>query len=323
MYRQRENDIKIQISFQEILDDEVAAFADALPEKSAPVIDMIFSVRNPNLWHRKNLDMNGRHYAQPLRSLGASAVCTVQELGAHVFYHPIVDLDDEGGRRLKYGVVSTENLTRDLRDWTTLFCAGRLQKPSLIMKQTDEVREAQEKNLRSAVLVSALQMPRKFSPMDLFLAIAGLSYRGDPRFDFGAENRDKVRNIVEANVDGFVSLYKSHVARCDWIEGPQIDACDVNERCLRRPNAWSECAAQSLEKDLPREFSKRLVGDVAGLGKLFRNSDGLSEAVDSALAGTVRDHARLQYAKGPLTAGLLKSVAYLKAKWAKGALSKR
>ena len=48
--------------------------------------------------------------------------------------------------------------------------------------------------------------------MDEFLkTVASISYIGDRRFLFGAENKNKIKNLVEGNRNNFYTLYKNAI----------------------------------------------------------------------------------------------------------------
>ena len=112
-----------------------------------PTIDMIFATRDAESWHEENLRRHASHYAQPMRSLGAKSITHLQRSGgAKVYYHPFVDLGD--GNQLKYGVISTQDLETDLREWSTMFVAGRMHKPTLTVKTTETLSELQRDNVR-------------------------------------------------------------------------------------------------------------------------------------------------------------------------------
>ena len=281
-----------------------------------PTIDVVMAVRDARAWHARNLLEHPEHYAQPLRTMGASSVAKVQRMGAGVYYHPIVTIEE--GQELKYGVVEVDVLSRDLKEWNTLFCAGRLQKPTFVMKETQELEVARKQNYASAVAVSVLLLPETFSALDLFLTVTGLSYSGDPRFDFGAENRDKVSNIVEANMSGFVDLYENVVADCPWIDGPSLRADDPRSPNLVRSATLIDATDRFLE-DVPLAL-RATVGDANRMRRLIESSD-ITEVIRGALASVVRRHAPAQYAKGILSAGLSKSVTYVRSKLSKGVLS--
>ncbi|ORY73598.1 mitochondrial matrix Mmp37-domain-containing protein [Leucosporidium creatinivorum] len=133
------------------------------------------------------LDFVFAHYSLPMRLLGSDAVAWMQEkgLGAGVWFNVEVEV---AGKTLKYGTISVDALCRDMLDWETLYISGRTQKPVRILHDDARVRLANQVNLASA------------------LQIAGLSYRGDFRMKVG-ENPHKVRNIVEAQLESFRSLY--------------------------------------------------------------------------------------------------------------------
>lgn len=91
------------------------------------------------------------------------------------------------------------HLQRDLEQWETLYLAGRLHKPVKILRQDAKLAISTKMNLQNAVRASLLMLPERFSDEELFLKIAGLSYRGDFRMLVG-ENPYKVYNIVYAQM---------------------------------------------------------------------------------------------------------------------------
>ncbi|XP_004345447.1 MMP37-like protein [Capsaspora owczarzaki ATCC 30864] len=199
------------------------------------MIDFVFAVDNPTDWHAANLRANPTDYSF-LRVLGASGVTAVQsKSGAGIYYNTLVP---SNGRLIKYGVISSQALYRDLVDWNSLYVAGRLHKPSKhllgplnqtlatherlardsalsvpqsvdscgLVPSSVEMLHAQHWNLLSATRAALLTLPETFSFRDLCLAVSGLSYTGDFRMTFG-ENPNKVGNIVDANLEHFVELY--------------------------------------------------------------------------------------------------------------------
>jgi hypothetical protein len=167
-------------------------------------------------WHEINLSENPEHYAPKFRRDGYAAIKKVRKLSKWIFwfYHlfivcglqiaydygpPImynvsVPLGDEKlptGEPLlfKYGVIGSDQLINDLTNWSHIYVAGRLHKPvyeaRLVkgLEATDDpvtarLKEAQHKNLTSAVLTSLLLLPEKFTDSEMFKTIAGLSYMG-------------------------------------------------------------------------------------------------------------------------------------------------
>ncbi len=112
------------------------------------------------------------------------------------------------GATIKYGVTSLDNLCADLLAWRTLYLAGRMHKPIRIIKDDARARLTQQVNLTSALRVALLSLPDSFEERELFEYIAAISYSGDPRMWLPAENRDKVGNIVRAQIAQFRDLYR-------------------------------------------------------------------------------------------------------------------
>mmetsp|Transcript_28379 Transcript_28379/g.60099 ORF Transcript_28379/g.60099 Transcript_28379/m.60099 type:complete len:510 (-) Transcript_28379:105-1634(-) len=227
------------------------------------MIDVIFSVNDPQSWHEQNLRRHPKHYSLLSRAGGAGFVTWMQtNFGAKIFFHPYVDLDrkttstgsadDLGSNernddsykmatsQLKYGIVGTTDLLRDLTHWDHLYLAGRMHKPIVsICQYSDEILEAQKINLQSAVCASLLLLsgghPRSqfqsssqiiaaraeaeekaeadeserytaISTPRLYNTIASLSYTGDFRMDTGAEDPNKVRKLV--HTPGMLDLWE-------------------------------------------------------------------------------------------------------------------
>ena len=271
-----------------------------------PTIDMIFATSDAESWHKENLRRHASHYAQPMRSLGARSITRLQRSGgAKVYYHPFVDLGD--GNQLKYGVISTQDLEKDLREWSTMFVAGRMHKPTLTVKTTKTLSELQRDNVRYALNASLLLMPSEFKLDQLFLALTSLSYGGDPRFDFGAENQNKVSNIVNANREGFMNMYGSLLKSAPGLTERDFESFE---------RSTDDSHVLNLCHDLP--FS---LGSDEKIVQLHRDGK-LSKSVRSVLSARIRNAAPAQYAKGIMTAGVFKSLVYLKEKFSKGLLSK-
>ena len=149
------------------------------------MIDFIFAVDNPTEWHRENLEMNRKHYSF-LRLFGSNNICKVQEnFGANIYFNTLVQCE---GRLIKYGVISTDSLLRDLLNWETLYVSGRLHKPvyNILTDNMDErLKGALRMNTESAMHTALLLLPDYFTEFDFYCTIAGLSYTGDFRMTLG------------------------------------------------------------------------------------------------------------------------------------------
>lgn len=168
------------------------------------MIDFIFGVTFTQHWHSLNLNQHRDHYSG-LGSLGSGAVSYVQDrMGAGVYFNTHVVVN---GILIKYGVVNIDTLCRDLTEWDTLYLAGRLHKPVKILRDDARVRLANQKNLLSALRTALLLLPERFTEVELYNTLAGISYLGDPRMTLPTENPQKVSNIVGHNIANFQRLY--------------------------------------------------------------------------------------------------------------------
>ncbi|KAI4553605.1 hypothetical protein MJT46_015785 [Ovis ammon polii x Ovis aries] len=79
---------------------------------------------------------------------------------------------------IKYGVISTSVMIKDLLNWNNLDIAGQLQKPVKIVAMNEDValRSALDQNLKSAVTAAFLMLPESFSEEDLFTEIPNTAH---------------------------------------------------------------------------------------------------------------------------------------------------
>lgn len=198
------------------------------------MIDFIFGVSYTQHWHSLNLHEHRDHYSA-VGSLGSSFVSRIQDnWGAGLYFNPYITVN---GTLIKYGVINIDTLCRDLSEWDTLYVAGRLHKPVKILRDHPRVRLANQVNLISAVRTALLLLPSSFTEEELYGTIAGISYMGDPRMSLGAENPDKVGNIVRNQLPNFRRLYAPLIenlpnvsfkdSRCNsaqWMDDPDTNA---------------------------------------------------------------------------------------------------
>lgn len=261
------------------------------------LIDLIFCVDDPLQWHTRNIAMNPSHYSF-MRSLGPSAIAKFQtNYGANIYCNTLVPIDENC--MVKYGVIATNDLCNDLNHWTDLYVAGRLHKPvtALIEPNGKHIESAIEKNFTNAICVALLLLPAEFSYYDLFYEIAQMSYNGDFRMVFG-ENKNKVRNIVQPQLEGFVHLYQPHLRQLS--------------HCLHLPNS-TDFREGRIEQSKSPEIIRYLL---RGLPKSLEDELNASEIGDmnkllkGIMAKKVRRSSITQSIKNIPTAGLSKSMRY-------------
>lgn len=265
------------------------------------MVDLIFVVNNTYNFHRDNLTVNPGHYSS-IRHLGASVLSKVQtSFGAYVYFNTHITV---GNLILKYGVIDIKDFRQDLQSWYTLYIAGRLHKPVLMLRD-EGLSDLVMHNLRSAVHAALLQLPEKFSEIDLYTAIAGLSYRGDFRMIIG-EDKNKVANIVQPQIEKFRTLYtpvfKSMSDRLS------INSLVEQDKSLESKLYHLQKLPQNLKNILFRSYKNKFNDDRI-LEELAKQDD-VSKIVRNGIYRIVFYSSLMQSIKGIPTAGLLKSVVY-------------
>lgn len=264
------------------------------------LIDLIFCVDDPAQWHKQNIEMNPSHYSF-MRFLGPATVAKYQtNYGAKMYCNTLVQIDNKCA--VKYGVIETCDLCNDLNHWTDLYVAGRLHKPvtPLIEPNASHISAAIEQNLKSAIRAALLLLPAEFSYYDLFYEIAQMSYRGDFRMVFG-ENKDKVRNIVQPQLEDFFQLYQPHLnAFSHCVHVP--NAADFQTRLLQQNKSVD--IIESHIRDLPKNLKSRIKQPS------FEKNGDLEKQLRASMAQIVCRSSLTQTLKNIPTAGLAKSIRY-------------
>lgn len=300
------------------------------------MVDLIMAVDDAQSWHTANLSKNRHHYSS-LAALGGPPFITwIQNgFGAMLYFHPFVSVSLQSGdgptihREIKYGIVSTNDLVQDLLDWRYLYLAGRMHKPvvpvkGLISDGSDEIEEAQSANLMAAVSAAMLlqetnheNTPTDSMPMsELFRTIASLSYTGDPRMTAGAEDPNKVTNLVKSA--GMFRLWENkYAATFDKLQKVGILSIDRSVDGTRKLQflLGDTGTRKQLVANLPVRLQDR-ADEIASTstGSMFLRKE---------IANIVAPAARSQSMKGLLTAGPIKSWNYIAAKLLKGLLRRR
>lgn len=303
------------------------------------MIDFIFGVTFTQHWHSLNLNQHRDHYSG-LGSLGSGAVSYVQDrMGAGVYFNTHVSVN---GTLIKYGVVNIDTLCRDLTEWDTLYLAGRLHKPVKILRDDPRVRLANQMNLLSALRTALLLLPEKFTEMELYNTIAGISYLGDPRMTLPTENPQKVSNIVGNNFVNFYRLYDPllqalpNVSFDNKAKGSEfnrsirqdMDPLRRGNMVRRLPKAFrSKLYFQyqrkfeipqvefdaMMETDASSGSSKKQVSGSGGFEMRIANDDPaeLRGHVRKIIKNTIGWPSTTQSLKGLLTGGVKKSLGYV------------
>ncbi|BBH01340.1 hypothetical protein Prudu_011585 [Prunus dulcis] len=188
------------------------------------MVDCILGVSNPQQWHSENLTLNNDHYAAWMVLLG----------GARLMF--------------KYGVVRMHDLVQDILNWERFYLSGRLQKPVHVLLDNLDVTNVNSVNLRAAMSAALLLLPSKFTEEQLYAKICSLSYMGDLRMLF-AEDRNKVKKIVQGQFELFRSMYKPFIEEYETKELLRRSISGNTQPIISQDGGLS--AAQSLVSSLP------------------------------------------------------------------------
>jgi mitochondrial translocator assembly and maintenance protein 41 len=264
-----------------------------------PQMDFIFGVDDTQAWHVRHFERNKKDYSGMVLAVDTflgtftnsdfRLSSWLQDKGAGIYYHPFVQ---HGEDVIKYGVISVDDVVRDLKEWDTLYVAGRMHKPVKVLHWNDEIEGAAERNLEHALHTALLMLPTTFTEEALYMTIAGLSYTGDSRMAIG-ENPGKVGNIVSQDMDGFHNLYYPLL---DAAQGVEV------EGVVRQDNSagWRE----HLYNSLPASVLER-IEDVD-----FDSPMAMQRPLKRAIHKIVSASSTGQTLKGLVTAGLGRSLRY-------------
>ncbi|KAI3660808.1 hypothetical protein MP638_001857 [Amoeboaphelidium occidentale] len=271
------------------------------------MIDLIFAVEDTSDFHERNLQRNHSDYSL-IRLAGPHVLGRLNDISPGLYYNTDVDLNGQrikygvisknlNGQRIKYGVISKSALIRDLRNWDTLYLAGRMHKPIIVLQDDNDVAEAQGVNLRNALKVSLSLLPQKFRERQLYETLTALSYKGDFRGYIGAESKTKINDIVDAQMHLFRDLYQ-----------PLL-------RELSESVQYEEFSGYIHQEKSPEATRKRLCTLPENL-KLSPNES--PERIQDQVNKIILRPSIVQALKGLLTAGLWTSFKYALRKVQKG-----
>ena len=299
-----------------------AVFRQTNQPMSDGLVDFVFAVNHPEHWHWLNIQQNAHHYSF-LKYFGSRAIANIQtSYGAGIYYNAYVNINGIvcnflNYQKLKYGVISIDDLKSDLKNWNTLYISGRMHKPVIdyfniqirVIRDDTLISDAQKQNLSHALNVALLILPAEFSERQLFTKIAQISYFGDFRMAI-AENPNKIINIVSQQHREFRAIYERLI--------------DVSPHVSYMRGAYlaQDLSAKSrleIIKSLPENLKKRLLTlydpqheeqNVDQVIQQLSSSPNLKQMVAKAVKDIVFGPSVTQSLKGLYTGGILNSMHY-------------
>jgi translocator assembly and maintenance protein 41 len=269
-------------------------------------IDFIHIVESNEKFHETNVRQFPQHYS--VRNLGL--IKLIQ--GDGIYFNPFVRLNSQ---LIKYGVISRRSSVIDLTEWSSLYFAGRLQKPVNFIKDDDiMIKFLNQYNLKNAMSLSMILLNDldTFTERQLYEQITSLSYLGDFRMAIGGENPKKVGNIVEKQFSHFKQLYDPILHY--FIQRNILIIMENGENRVFKSNLNTNNKIK-LISTFPLQFRSQLY-------QLYREKSIKEIAKDKNLgknlikivSSTIRVSSLKQMIRGVFTAGLFNSIKYA---WAK------
>lgn len=262
-----------------------------------PMIDTIFIVDNPHLWHQENIKKNPNDYSVIGKiMLKYFDINSIKKATGVTYQSNIKFMDNT----FKYGVIGKKRFIDSMwGNWDTFFIQGRFQKPTYTIFSNDEIDEAIKENRDLALFVALLTLKQKHPTLiDLYHQICNLSYQGDIRMLF-AENPNKVSNIVHGSFSQFIEMY--------GMQNQYFYTKDNGELII---NKELMCETLSL---LPNSLYEHLQKNGYPKG----NQQAIATLLEEKMAKINRKDSIVQPLTGLLTVGPIKSLSYLGAKMKK------
>lgn len=242
-------------------------------------IDLIVVVDDIKMWHEENIKKNPKDYSLTSKLFFKHASRKTLRNGAKICYMTYLPFKNN---EYKIGTIEKDDFISDLKNYETFYMAGRMQKPILIVKATDDIEKAIENNRNYGLKAAKLLLGEgKYDEEYFYTILAGLSYIGDTRMGI-AENPDKVKNIVKGSFDFYQKIY-----------GEKLKIED-NKVIIEKENI----------NNLPTQLNKYLT-----------NYDGnIDNGIREFFVNKNKSQSTAQTIKGLFTTGPIKSIKYVNAK---------
>lgn len=121
----------------------------------------------------------------------------------HLWYVPVPPLPLQD---VRYGVISYENLVRDLDLWETMLVSTMMQRPIKTIVKNDEIWQHQMKNLKSALALGALRTMDGEVESKLYENIVSIPHYHQKQMHSLVDKEDE-EAVVRENYAKFKQMY--------------------------------------------------------------------------------------------------------------------
>lgn len=264
-------------------------------------VDLIVIVDDIKKFYEENLKINKYMYKFTPKMYFKFANSKKLKKAAGICYTTDINY---GIDTFKMGVIEKEDVLNDLLEWKTFYIAGRFQKEMYTVKKDEQIEKANEINKRNALTIALLLLDKEKPTLtDLYEKICSLSYMGDSRKSFKAEDPNKIKKLASGSREHFDKEYKD---KTDLFEVDKNEYIKINYNKLLK----------MIEK-LPFELRIKIVDEI-GDKKITDSYEEIRNAIKDYLTTIIKKSSLGQTKKGILTTGPKNSIGYALAKLKKG-----
>jgi translocator assembly and maintenance protein 41 len=287
--------------------DSVKAYGSSIAYQSGykanekKQVDLIVIVEDIKKFYEENLKKNKYMYKMTPKFYFKHASKEKLKKAAAICYTTDIKY---GIDTYKMGVIEKEDVLDDLLNWKTFYIAGRFQKEMYTAVKDEDIEKANEINKRNALTIALILLDKeKPKLIDLYEQICSLSYMGDSRKTFKAEDPNKIKKLASGSKEHFNKEFrdKTYLFTTDKDEYIKIDYSKVYD----------------MIKFLPDNLKERITNAVGG-DKVENKVPEVRETIKDYLTEIIKGSSSGQTKKGILTTGPKNSISYALSKLKKG-----
>ena len=278
------------------------AFQSGYSANEKKQVDLIVIVDDIKKFYEENLKKNKYMYKLTPQIYFRFASSKNMRKYASICYTTHIDY---GVDTYKMGVIEKRDVMDDLLNWKTFYIAGRFQKEMFTAISDPEIEAANEINKKNALVAALLLLDKKNPTLDdLYQKICSLSYMGDNRNSFKAEDPNKIKKLASGSKEHFDKEYKDKTDLFTVKKNNQI--------VVDYEKVFSEM------ENLPPKLYERIQASLADNVSLEDNIENIRNSITGYLTEVIKASSFGQTKKGILTTGPTNSISYAFAKLKKG-----
>ena len=264
-------------------------------------VDLIVIVEDIKKFYEENLKKNKYMYKFTPRLYFKHASKAKLKKAAGICYTTDINY---GIDTYKMGVIEKEDVLEDLLNWKTYYIAGRFQKEMFTAVEDKEIEKANELNKKNALTIALLLLDKeKPKLIDLYEQICSLSYMGDSRKSFKAEDPNKIKKLASGSKEHFNKEYKD---KTDLFKTDKNEYITIDYKKVHK-----------MIKYLPEKLRANIM-EAVGEDNSLDKVEEIREVIKKYLTTIIKGSSSGQTKKGILTTGPKNSISYAISKLKKG-----